>query len=117
VGFFCLEVEPFPWVEHELLFFCLECKEPFPDLLSDLEEFNFCLVLFPEVPEARVHRILHMSFPVSSINSLDKFPEAERVFGFSWWTMSSLIVWQVHCKPACGVLPCPTEHVRLAAEN
>src|SRR5882724_9590224 len=26
VDFFCLEVEPLPWVELELLFFCLELK-------------------------------------------------------------------------------------------
>src|SRR5882724_13599706 len=29
VGFFCSEVEPLPWVEPKLLFFCLECEEPF----------------------------------------------------------------------------------------
>src|SRR5882724_5764646 len=56
VGFFCSEVEPLPWVEPELLLFCLECKEPLPDLLSDLEESDFCSVLFPEVQEARVSR-------------------------------------------------------------
>ena len=56
VDFFCSEVEPFPWVEPELLFFCLDCKEPLPDLLSDLEESDFCLVLFLEVLEARVLR-------------------------------------------------------------
>src|SRR5882724_9237074 len=54
VGFFFSEVEPLPWVEPELLLFCLECKEPLLDLLSDLEESDFCLVLFPDVPEARV---------------------------------------------------------------
>src|SRR5882724_10010906 len=46
VGFFCSEVEPLPWVEPEYLFFCLECEEPLPDLLSDLEESDFCSVLF-----------------------------------------------------------------------
>src|SRR5882724_7030998 len=44
----CSEVEPLLWVKPELLFFCLECEEPLPDLLSDLEESDFCLVLFPE---------------------------------------------------------------------
>src|SRR5882724_7890748 len=51
VDFFCLEVEPLLWVEPELMFFCLECEEPLPDLLSDLEESDFCSVLFLEVPE------------------------------------------------------------------
>jgi len=42
VDFFCLEVEPLPWVEPELLLFCLDWEEPLPDLLSDLEELDFC---------------------------------------------------------------------------
>ena len=54
VGFFCSEVEPLPWVEPELLLFCLECEVPLPDLLSDLEVSDFCSVLFPEVPEVQV---------------------------------------------------------------
>ena len=51
VDFFCSEVEPLLWVEPELLFFCLDCEEPLPDLLSDLEGSDFCSVLFLEVPE------------------------------------------------------------------
>src|SRR5882672_1220012 len=43
-GFFWSEVEPF---EPEL-FFCLECKEPLPDLESDLDESDWCSDLFPE---------------------------------------------------------------------
>src|SRR5882724_11373700 len=54
VDFFCSEVEPLPWVEPKLLFFCLDYKEPLPDLLSDLGESDFCSVLFPEVPEVQV---------------------------------------------------------------
>src|SRR5882724_11374808 len=54
VDFFCSEVAPLLWVEPELLFFCLECEEPFLDLLSDLEESDFWLVLHPEVPEVQV---------------------------------------------------------------
>jgi len=49
VDFFCSEEEPLPWVEPELLLFCLELEEPLLDLLSDL-----CSDLFPEDPEAQV---------------------------------------------------------------
>jgi len=51
---FCLEVEALPWVEPELLLFCLDFQELLPDLLSDLEELYFCLDLFLEVPEVWV---------------------------------------------------------------
>src|SRR5882724_8444055 len=92
VAFFCSEVEPLPWVEPELLLFCLECEEPLPDLLSDLEESDFCSVLFPEDPEARLSRD---TSPRRSQNRESiawmSFRSPERVFGFSWWTMSSLI--------------------------
>jgi len=54
VDFFCLEVEPLPWVELELLLFCLDWEEPLLDLLSDSEESDFCLDLFLEVPEVWV---------------------------------------------------------------
>src|SRR5882724_3777253 len=54
VDFFCSEVEPLPWVELELLFFCLELEEPFPDLLSDLLESDLCSDLFPDDLEAQV---------------------------------------------------------------
>src|SRR5882724_4604314 len=93
VGFFCLEVEPLPWVEPELLLFCLECEEPLLDLLSDLEESDFCSVLFLEVPEARVSwdtSLHHSQYQVSI--AWTSFRRPERVFGFSWWTMSSLIL-------------------------
>ena len=48
VDFFCLEVEPLPWVELELLLFCLELEESLLDLLLDLLESDFCLDLFPD---------------------------------------------------------------------
>ena len=51
VDFFCLEVEPLPWVEPELLLFCLDCEEPLLDLLSDLDELYLCLDLFLGVLE------------------------------------------------------------------
>src|SRR5882724_2071583 len=92
VGFFWSEVEPFPWVEPELLFFCLECEEPLLDLLSDLEESDFCSVLFPEVPEARV--LWDTSPRRSQYQALIawmSFRRPESMFGFSWWTMLSLI--------------------------
>src|SRR5882724_11155822 len=54
VDFFCWEVEPLPWVEPELLLFCLDWEEPLPDLWSDLDESDFCLDLVPEDPEAWV---------------------------------------------------------------
>ena len=54
MDFFCSEVEPLPWVEPELLLFCLELEEPLPDLLLDLLESDFSLDLFPEDPEAWV---------------------------------------------------------------
>src|SRR5882724_7957793 len=92
VDFFCLEVEPFPWVEPELLLFCLELKEPLLDLLSDLLESDFGLDLFPEDPEAWVswesspfRSQYHVSIAWTS------FWSPARVFGFSWWTISSLI--------------------------
>jgi len=54
VDFFCLEEEPLPWVEPELLLFCLELEEPFLDLLSDLLELDSCSDLLPEDLEAQV---------------------------------------------------------------
>ena len=56
VDFFCSEVEPLPWVEPELLLFCLDCEEPLLDLLLDLLESDLCLDLFPEDLEAQVLR-------------------------------------------------------------
>jgi len=35
----------------DLLSFCLDCKKLLPDVESDLELSDFCLDLFPEVPE------------------------------------------------------------------
>src|SRR5882724_6861348 len=90
VGFFCSEVEPLPWVEPELLFFCLECKEPLLDLLSDLEESDFCLVLFPEVPEAQVSQdtSLRCSQYRASIAwtsfSGERWPAAQCTCGLFW---------------------------------
>jgi len=55
VGFH-LVVEPLFWVEPELVFFSFECKEPLPNLLSDLLESVLCLDLFLEDPDARVSR-------------------------------------------------------------
>jgi len=81
VDFFCLEVEPLPWVEPELLFFCLELEEPLPDLLSDLLESDFCSGLFPEDPEAQVSwESSPFHFPVLGINSLDEFSESCEVW-------------------------------------
>jgi len=54
VDFFCLEVEPLLWVEPESFFFCLDCEEPFPDLLSDLDESNLFSDLFPEDLEVQI---------------------------------------------------------------
>src|SRR5882724_11562934 len=91
VDFFCLEEEPLPWVEAEL-FFCLELEEPLPDLLSDMLESDLCSDLFPEDPEARV---LSESSPFHSQYRASiawtSFRSPTRVFGFSWWTISSLI--------------------------
>ena len=92
VDFFCSEVEPLPWVEPELLFFYLELEEPLLDMLSDLLESDFCLDLFPDDPEARVslesspfRTQYHASIAWTS------FQSPARVFGLSWWTLSSLI--------------------------
>src|SRR5882724_6223608 len=87
LGFFCSEVEPLPWVEPELWFFCLGLEEPLPDLLSDL-----CSDLLPEDPEARVSRessTLHSQYWASI--AWTSFRSPMRVFGFSWWTMSFLM--------------------------
>src|SRR5882724_5081851 len=92
VDFFCLEVEPLPWVEPGLLFFCLDWEEPLPDLLSDLLESDFCSELFPEVPEVWVlwetspfHSQYHASIAWTS------FWSPARVVGLVWWTISFLI--------------------------
>src|SRR5882724_8043315 len=91
VDFFCLEVEPLPWVEPEL-FFCLELEEPLPDLLSDLLESDFCLDLFPEDPETRVSwesSPFHSQY--RALIAWMSFWSPARVFGLLWWTISSLI--------------------------
>src|SRR5882724_467331 len=92
LGFFCSEVEPLPWVELELLFFCLGSEEPLPDLWLDLLESDFGSVLFPEDPEAQVSR---ESSPFCSQYRASiawtSFRSPTRVFGFSWWTILSLI--------------------------
>src|SRR5882724_7531739 len=92
VDFFCLEEEPLPWVELEWLFFCLELEEPLLDLLSDLLESDLCSDLFPEDLEARVSR---ESSPFCSQYRASiartSFRSPTRVFGFSWWNISSLI--------------------------
>ena len=90
MDFFCSEVEPLPWVEPELLLFCLE--EPLPDLLLDLEESDFCLDLFLEVLEVHVSwetSLHHSQYCV--LMACMSFWRLEREFGFSWWTMSSLM--------------------------
>ena len=78
-----------PWVEPELLFFCLELEEPLPDLLSDLLELDLCLDLFPEDPEAWVSR---ESSPFRSrywaLIAWTSFRSPARVFGLLWWTIS-----------------------------
>src|SRR5882724_9327156 len=116
LGFFCSEVEPLPWVEPELWFFCLGLEEPLLDLLSDLLESDLCSDLFPEDPEARVSQ---ESSPLRSQYRASiawmSFRSPARVFGFSWWTISSLICLVSHCKPDDGVLHRPTECMRLAA--
>src|SRR5882724_10226229 len=91
VGFH-LVVEPLFWVEPELVFFCFECEEPLPDLLSDLLESDFCLDLFPEDPDARVlwETSPHHSQYRASI-ACTSFLRPDNIFGLSWWTMSSLI--------------------------
>ena len=76
VDFFCLEVEPLPWVEPELLF-CFKLEEPLPALLSNLLESDFCSVLLLEAPEVQVFMgDFSFSFPVLCINSLDEFLES-----------------------------------------
>src|SRR5882724_2361139 len=107
VDFFCSEEEPLPWVELELLFFCLELEEPLPDLCSDL---------FPEDPEAWVSwesSPFHSQYCASI--AWMSFWSPARVFGLLWWTILSLILWRVHCKPDDGVLHRPTECMWLAA--
>src|SRR5882724_2943597 len=92
VDFFCLEEEPLPWVEPELLLFCLELEEPFLDLLSDLLELDSCSDLLPEDLEAQV---LWESSPFHSqyhaLIAWMSFWSPARVFGLLWWTISSLI--------------------------
>src|SRR5882724_3500359 len=89
---FCLVVEPLFWVELELVFFCFECEEPLPDLLSDLLESDFCSDLFLEDPYAQVSQ--ETSLPHSQYHAsmaCTSFLRPDNVFGLSWWTMSSLI--------------------------
>src|SRR5882724_4213014 len=85
-------VEPLFWVELELVFFCFECEEPLPDLLSELLELDFCSDLFPEDPDAQVswetsphHSQYHASMACMS------FLRPDNIFGLLRWTMSSLI--------------------------
>jgi len=55
VDFFCSEEELLPWVEPELLFFCLELEEPFLDLLLDLLESDLCLDLCQKIQKLGFH--------------------------------------------------------------
>ena len=92
VDFFGSEVEPLPWVEPELLFFCLGLEEPLPDLLSDLLESDFCLDLLLEALEVRISwetSPFHSQYCASI--AWMSFRSPERVVGFSWWTISSLM--------------------------
>src|SRR5882724_9606733 len=89
VDFFCSEVEPLPWVEPELLFFCLELEEPLPDLLSDLLESDFSSDLFPEDLEAWVSwESSHSQYCV--LIAWMGFWSPVRVVGLLWWTILSL---------------------------
>src|SRR5882724_12006927 len=85
VGFH-LVVEPLFWVEPELVFFCFECEEPLPNLLSDLLELDFSLDLFPEDLDAWVlwetsphHSQYHASMACTS------FLRPDNMFSLSWW--------------------------------
>ena len=94
VDFFCSEVEPLPWVEPELLFFCLELEEPLPDLLSDLLESDIGLDLLPEAPEDPEAQVSWESSPFHSeycaLIAWTSFWSPVRVVGLSWWIISSL---------------------------
>jgi len=84
VDFFCSEEEPLPWVEPDLLFFCLELEEPLPDLLLDLLESDLCSDFFPEDPEARVSwesSPFHSQYRASI--AWMSFQSPTSVFGFS----------------------------------
>jgi len=63
VGFFCSEVEPLPWVEPELLFFCLECEETFARLVVRLGRVRLLFSLVPEVQKHEFRGILHRVIP------------------------------------------------------
>jgi len=77
VDFFCSEQEPLPWVEPELLFFCLELEDPLPDLLLDLLESDLLFGLVSRRSgSSGFAGEFSFSFPVSGINSLDKFSES-----------------------------------------
>ena len=54
MDFFSSEEAPLLWVELELLFFCLDCEEPLPDLESDLAESDLLSDLLLEDLEAWV---------------------------------------------------------------
>src|SRR5882672_5188301 len=89
VDFFGSEEEPLPWVEPELSF-CLDLD--LPDLLSNLAELDLLSDLFPEEPEARVSREsspFHSQYRASI--AWTSLWSPARVFGLSWWTISSLI--------------------------
>jgi len=89
---FCLEEEPLPWVEPELLLFCLELEEPLLDLLLDLLESDLCSDLFPEDLEAWVSwesSPFHSQY--SALIAWTSFQSPVRVFSLLWWTILSLI--------------------------
>ena len=55
------------------------------------------------------------SFPILSIDSLDEFPEAGKSV---WLFVVDHVIFDTFGESVvslCGVLPCPTEHVWLAA--
>jgi len=92
VDFFCSEVEPLPWVEPELLFFCLDWEEPFPDLLLDLDESDFYSDLFLEVPEVWVSQeTSHFHSQYHVLIAWMSFWSPVGVVSLVWWTISSLI--------------------------
>jgi len=69
----------------ELLSFCLDCKKLSPDIESDLELSDFVRICFQRFQSSGSMGFMGnftASFPVSSIDSLDKFYGArKRVFG------------------------------------
>jgi len=85
VGFSVQKWNPCPG-RAELLFFCLECEDHLPDLLVRLGGVRLLFGLVSRGSGSMSFMgYFTTSFPVSSIDSLDEFPEAESMFGFSWW--------------------------------